>query len=243
MRLLDRQARLLEYLTSSSAIFGGDGDAPLDQTLHGIDRRLLRLEARFSHDKRMKKIIAVFPKTFRLLGPNRDTIVREFVKACPPTDFARIENARQFYDFLCARWRNAPPEPPYLHDIVACEFACSRVRHRITAGHAEPAGGKPPRPGCIRRHPDTVLLRCAHDIRPIFEDDIEESLPTKRRTPVAIAIPPGTEHPRIFEMPPPVFDALRALDNWTDRSELGAALEVDKLIGELAQHGLIEVRP
>src|ERR1700722_683741 len=100
-RLLDRQVRLLEYLTSSGAIFGDETDAALDQSLQGIDRRMLHLEARFSQEKRMEKIIAVFPKTFRLLGADRVAIVRKFVEAWPPTDITRIENARQFYDFLC----------------------------------------------------------------------------------------------------------------------------------------------
>jgi hypothetical protein len=242
MRLLDRQARLLDYLTSSSTIFGGDADAPIDQALHGIDPRLLRLEASFSHEKRIEKIIAVFPNTFRLLAPDRATFVREFVKAFPPADSARIENARQFYDFLCARWRNAPPEPPYLNDVAACEFACAGVRGGLAPARAELAGGKPPRPSGIRRHPDTVLLRCGHDIRPIFEDHGEGAAPTRRDMLLAIAIPPGAERPKIFGIPPPVFDVLGALDDWVDRSELGSALEVDELIGELAQHGLVEVR-
>jgi penicillin-insensitive murein endopeptidase len=183
MRLLDRQARLLDYLTSSSTIFGGDADAPLDQALHGIDLRLLRLEARFSHEKRMEKIIAVFPNTFRLLGPDRATIVREFVNAFPPADSARMENARQFYDFLCDHWRNAPPEPPYLNDVAACEFACAGVRGGLAPARPEPAGGKPPRPSSIRRNPNSVLLRCGHDVRTIFEDGGEGgAAPTRRDT-------------------------------------------------------------
>jgi hypothetical protein len=242
-RLLDRQVRLLEYLTSSGAIFGDEKDAPADQALEGIDRRMLRLEARFSHEKRMEKIIAVFPNTFRLLGPDRATIVREFVNAFPPADSARMENARQFYDFLCDHWRNAPPEPPYLNDVAACEFACAGVRGGLAPARPEPAGGTPQRPSSIRRNPNSVLLRCGHDVRTIFEDGGEGgAAPTRRDTLLAIVIPPGAEHPRIFEMPPPVFDVLGALDDWVDRSELGSALEVDELIGELAQHGLVEVR-
>jgi hypothetical protein len=190
----------------------------------------------------MEKINAVFPNTFRLLGPDRATVVREFVGAFPPADIARIENARQFYDFLCAHWRNAPLQPPYLRDVAACEFALARVRSGIIGAHTEAESGKPPRLGAIRRQPDIVLLRCAYSIRPIFEDDADEAVPVKRDTPLAIAIPPGGEHPRILEMPPPVFDALGALNEWTDRSELGAAFELDEFIGELAHHGLIEVR-
>src|SRR5262249_13175750 len=113
-RLLDRQISLLEYLTSSGAIFGADGAACPDQALHGFDHGLLRLEACFSHEKRMEKIQAVFPLTFRLLADARAEIVRDFTEACPPIDISRIENARQFHDFLCTRWRRRSPEPPYL---------------------------------------------------------------------------------------------------------------------------------
>jgi hypothetical protein len=133
MRLLDRQARLLEYLTSSSAIFGVDGDAPVDQALHGIDGGLLRLEAQFSHQKRMEKIKSVFPLTFRLLERDRDIFVQEFARAFPPAGVGRIENGQQFYDFLRARWQQAPPVPPYLDDVAACEFAIARVRSGIAA--------------------------------------------------------------------------------------------------------------
>jgi hypothetical protein len=239
---LHRQVRLLEHLTSSGAIFGEEGNVPLDQALRGIDSRLLCLEARFSHEKRMEKIVAVFSKTFGLLGANRVPIVREFVAAYPPTDITRLENARQFYDFVCRRWRREPIDPPYLNDVAACEFACASVRGGGKPPQSEPGHGKRPGGGNVRRHPDVVLLRCAYDIRPIFEGGPEQGAPMRRDTPLAVAIPPGAEHPGVSELPPPVFDALGALDDWTGRSALGTGPEVDELIGELEQHGLVEVR-
>ncbi len=238
--LLHRQVRLLEHLTSSGAIFGEEGGVPLDQALRGIDSRLLRLEARFSHEKRMEKIVAVFSRTFRLLGANRVPIERAFVEAYPPTDITRLENARQFYDFVCARWRGEPIDPPYLNDVAACEFACASVRGGKPP--SEPGRGKKPGGGIARRHPDVVLLRCSYDIRPIFEEGSEQVAPTRRDTPLAIAIPPGAEHPGVFELPAPVFDALGALDDWTALSALATGNEVDELIAELEQHGLVEVR-
>ena len=78
-RLFDRQVSLLEYLTSGTAIFGGKGDGPLERSVRGFDRNMLRLEARFSYRKRMEKILAAFPKTFALLGREQDRIVQEFV--------------------------------------------------------------------------------------------------------------------------------------------------------------------
>src|SRR4051794_37897459 len=93
-RLLDRQVRLLEYLTSGEAIFRDNRKGTIDPALQGIDRGMLDIEARFSHEKRMEKIAAVFPVTFDLLGAGLDGIVRNFVEACPPSDISRIENAR-----------------------------------------------------------------------------------------------------------------------------------------------------
>ena len=242
MRLLDRQVRLLDYLTSSGAIFGEDGDATPDPALRGMDLRLLRLEACFSHEKRMEKIIAVFPKTYRLLGAARAAIVREFVKAYPPTDIARIENARQFYDFLSSRWWLEPPQPPYLEDVAACEFAIAQVRAGMRAADGEPTTSGESCRDVIRRHPDMVLLRCAYNIRPVIEDDAEEAALVRCDTLLAIAIPLGAAHPKIFEVPPPVFEVLRALDDWTNRSEFGTASEVEELVAELVQLGLVEAR-
>jgi hypothetical protein len=240
-RLLDRQVRLLEYLTSGVAIFGEGEDAPLAPALRGIDRRLLRLEARFSHEKRMEKIIAALPRTFHRLGADRAAIVRAFVEACPPTDITRLENARQFYDFLCACWRQEPPEPPYLPDVAACEFVITKLRNSSKAAPSNPASGGPPLVNTVRRHRDVVLLRCAYDVRPIFEGDQSEAF-SKRDTRLAFAIPRGVEQPMICELLPPIFDVLGVLDDWTDRSVLGTGPEVDELIGELEQHGLIEMR-
>jgi hypothetical protein len=241
MRLLDRQARLLEYLTGSGAIFGDEKDALPDHALRGIDPRMLHLEARFSHEKRMEKIIAVFPETFRLLGADRVAIVREFVEAWPPTDISRIENAGQFYDFLCARWRRQPSEPPYLRDVAACEFACAKVRVGAAVRASKPAKGEHVPQGGIRRRPDVALLRCVYDIRPIFEAGSGEAAPVERDTPLAIATPPDAVHPQVFELLPLVYDVLAILDDWTDRSALGATPEVDELVRDLAEHGLVEV--
>jgi hypothetical protein len=241
-RLLDRQVSLLEYLTSSDAVFGDQGDKSLDPLLQGIDRGLLRLEACFSHEKRMEKISAAFPRTFQLLGAESAAIVREFVEACPPVDITRLENARQFYNFLCARWRHAPPEPPYLGDVAACELAFVKVRVGAEAQVLEPAGGEQPRHG-IRRQSGVILLRCAYDVRPIFEGGPGEVAPVRRDTPLAIAIPPPhAEHPKVFELLPPAFDMLAALDDWTDRFALAPAPELDELICVLTEHGLVEVR-
>jgi hypothetical protein len=192
----------------------------------------------------MEKITAVFPKTCRLLGVELAAIVQDFVKASPPTDITRIENARQFYEALRSRWRRLPPHPPYLQDVAACEFEIARARVGRVDVDTPPdraASSKELPGGAIRRAPETILLHCAYDIRPVVEDDAEEVNVVKRDTPLVIAIPPGAAHPAVFEVLPPVYDVLAALDGWTARSELGAASELDELIDELAQYGLVEV--
>jgi hypothetical protein len=234
--LLDRQVSLLEYLTSRDAILGGRGDASLTQALPEVDRGLLRLQACFSHDKRMENIVAVFPRTFEILASDQDAVVSRFVAACPPVDTGRLENARQFHDFLRALWRREPAKLPYLPDVAACEFAFAHARVGIS--DHEFAGGKP---GDMRRHPSAILLRCAYNVRPIFESATVEMALPRHDTLLAVAIPPGAKHPRVFELIPAVFDTLAALEDWTDRSALGGTRELDELIGELAAHGLLEV--
>ena len=54
-QLLERQVRLLVHLTSAGAIFGDA--AGTSQAPPGIDAGLLRLEACFSHEKRMEKVL------------------------------------------------------------------------------------------------------------------------------------------------------------------------------------------
>src|SRR5262249_10565494 len=154
-----------------------------------------------------------------------DAIVQEFVKAWPPTDITRIENARQFYEALSSRWRRLPPQPVYLQDVAACEFGIARARVGRVDVDTPPdraASSKELPGGAIRRPPEIILLRCAYDIRPVVEDGAEEVTVIKRDTPLVIAIPPGAGHPAVFEVLPPVYDVLAALDDWTARSELGA---------------------
>ena len=168
-RLLDRQVSLLDYLTSSGAVFGDSADESINPALRGIDRGLLRLEACFSHEKRMEKIIAVFPRTFQILGASHAGIVREFVEVCPPVDISRVENARQFYNFLCTRWRHEPPDPAFLRRrrglrICVCAGPCRCRSWGIGA-----SGG---RVGATSQHPPTprgrspaLRLQCPANFR------------------------------------------------------------------------------
>jgi hypothetical protein len=239
-RLLDRQASLLAYLTSRDAIFGDRTDAPLARELQGIDPALLHLEARFSYEKRLEKIASVFPRTLAILGDGWGPIFQDFVDACPPMDVTRLANARQFHEFLLTRWRRDPPQPAYLPDVAACELARAEVR-RAHDEPAMPAANERSRRG-IRRRPGIVLLRCGYDIRPIFEPEGGNADPPKRDTALAVAMPPAADQPGVFELLPPVFDFLAALDDWIDPATLEAARDFEELIRDLAAHGLLEVR-
>ena len=242
-RLLDRQVRLLDYLTSGAAIFGDESDASADRLCRGSDLALLRLEARFSHEKRMKKIAAVFARTIALLGDDRDAAIEVFARTCPPTDISRIANARQFHDFLLARWRAAPPVPPYLPDVAAVELACAKARvARPQALPDDAAVGVNAHP-CLRRHPAVILVRCDHDIRQVIERSPGPIAPPQRSTLLAVRMASGAEEPYVLQLEPELFDLLQHLDEWVDASAIGAsAAELDKLIDDLAGHELIEVR-
>jgi len=238
-RLFDRQSRLLEYLTSDAAIFGGEDDGPLDPSLRGIDRTMLRLEARFSCEKRIEKIAGTLPKTFAALGESRSTIIREFVAACPPVDIGRLENAVQFHDFLVSRARDATG-PPYLPDIVRCELACAERGSAVPALPSKSRNRRnKARRGHVRRKPDMTLLRCDHDVRPVFEA-AAPIVPKQRRTLLAVTIEATSKAPRVCEIPPAVFDLLSALDDWTDL-RVDCTSETDGLVSELLAQGLIEV--
>ncbi len=237
-RLLDRQSRLLQYLTSSEAIFCDQGNAPLDPALHGLDREMLRLEARFSCEKRIEKICGIFPRTFAALGKNKATVVHEFVAACPPVEIGRLANAIQFHNFLAHRRERI--NPPYLVDILACELACAKIR-MVEDRAREPRKSRPKPPcGHIRRPPSTTLLRCAHDVRPIFESEVKGALPEERETLLAVTMGASANEPRVLEVPPAVFDLLSGLDDWTD-FQAGGTSGMNELIDQLLAYGLIEV--
>jgi hypothetical protein len=243
-QLLDRQVRLLAHLTSGAGIFGADSGASAEPARLGIDGGLLHLEARFSHAKRMEKIEWVLTTTLDLLGGNRTQIVSEFVEACPPVSISWLENARQFYDFLLVCWRRELPVPSYLPDVAAYELAYATVRageSRVSNEAAmEDASLSPP--GAIRRHPGTVLLRCAYDIRPILEGRAGEAGPTARETRLAVAMLPGTDEPLVSELSSDIFELLEMLDQFADPAIFEDTPGLDTLIADLAAHGLVEVR-
>jgi hypothetical protein len=238
--LLDRQVRLIEHLTSGAAIFGAARGASVDQAPPGFDGGLLHLEARFSHEKRMAKIEWVLSNTFDLLGSARAAVIRDFVEACPPASISRLENARQFHDFLSARWLDEAPEPPYLPDVAACELAYASARSSDKQGFE---GGEDATLGGIRRHRSVILVRCSYDVRSILEGRAGEAAVAKRDTPLAVSMPTGAEHPLVSKLSPELFDLLEMLDDFVDLDTFSNLPEVSELIADLTGRGLLEVLP
>jgi hypothetical protein len=157
-RLLQRQIRLLEYLTSVDAIFEDRGIPPAANGLEGLDPGRLALEARFSFEKRLEKISAVFPRTFAVRSSDWAPILEKFVEEHPPSDIGRFENVHQFFEFLSER-EIGNLERPWLLDLAACELACARVRrHRDVPGSTRNHAPTP----AMRRVPGIAILRCGH---------------------------------------------------------------------------------
>ena len=250
--LLERQVSLIEHLTSGAAIFGGGGGRVAD--VEGIDHALLRVEAQFSYAKRMEKITAVLPRTFELLGSSRDRHVRAFVESCPPTTLSRLENACQFHRFLVSCWSREAPDPPYIRDVAAFEIACAKVDADPERNLSDRTpGAAVVRGRSIRRCPNVILLRCAYDVRPIFEPPHptlprmrgrvgEGVVPVKRDTTLFVAMPPGADGAQVFEVIPAIFDLLAALDDWTDLQGLDVDPDLANLLADLTARGLVEAR-
>jgi hypothetical protein len=245
-RLLDRQAELLAYLTSAPAIFA-DRDAR--GVPEGIDRGVLDLEARFSHQKRMEKIAAVFPRTLQLLESDLDRIVRGFVETCPPLEIGRLANARQFHDFLTSHPHLPGGAPPYMRDLATCELAAAEVRSytRSGVGAAKNGGigaGVSFHGRSIRRHPAMRLLRCGYDLRIMFEAGGGEQrveAPLKHDTHLAFVLAPESGRLNVLELQPILFEVLLALEDWTEPATLGIPPALAGVVPELAASGLIEV--
>lgn len=239
--LLDRQKELVDYLTSVNAIFGVSGDAGGPEVPAGFDPGRLRLEAAFSHEKRMEKISTVFRYTWERLGPDRDLLVREFVRAYPPLNTFRLANAEQFRDFLDMRWRTNPPEQKYLLDLMAYEMAIARAAARS----GDYAMGYPAaKPGSVRRHPGVELVRLDHDITPLFVEGRPEQAPEQRTFCLAISFSVDVFDPRIFEIPESLYEILTKLDDWVLIDDLcSEKIDVSTMFEVLDADGLVELVP
>jgi hypothetical protein len=225
--LLERQASLLQHLTSAGAIFG-EGD--LSSDAFGFHRGLLHLEAKYSHQKRMEKIEAVLPRTLALLGAEREATVRAFAETNAPDSISRLDNARQFHEFLRESQEEQAAAPAWLADVAAFEIAWAETQGRNGAPRT-----KSGIPGSLRRHPAAVLLRSVYDIAPVLQARADEAAPHESF--LAIALPDGKKAPELYVLARELFELLELLDDFTDElTEIP-----DAVIADLTACGLIEV--
>ena len=146
----------------------------------------------------------------------------------------------QFLDFLDDRWRSEPPEPPFLPDIARLELALAGARIHGGAVPDLPAGDPAP---SVRRHAAVSLLRCGHDVRPLFDDSTDDAEPAPREVFLVVGLSPNDEEPQVLEVAPALFDLLQALDDWTPVADFVAAAGDDAapLLDEFVARGLLHV--
>ena len=239
--LLSRQTRLVEFLTTPEAYEGGAAALALYPGLEGLDAERLALLARLTLAKRMEKIAAVLPRTLRLLDGDGSALARAFASRHPPRSPSRLENARQFHDFLEALWRETPPAPPWLADLAAFEITYAAVRF---ADEEPPRRAEPDAPTSVRLRPSCALLRCDWDIRPLFDEAVAASEPNRRALRLAIARPDPEDGPRVFEIDAGIFAWLGHLGDWRPFAGLpppGGPAGAAALAAELAARGILEV--
>jgi hypothetical protein len=240
-RLLDRQASLLDYLSSAAAMFGSGADVPVDPALRAFDSGVLRLQARFICNKRIEKIVSVFPRTLQILGADQRSILREFVEAGQSTNKSTLANAQEFHEFLARRWQRVRPRPACLRDVAACELAMAEARDVASEDVGSGAGDRSARRRHgIRRRRDVIALRCAYDVRAVFDASSGDVAPRRRAISLVATVPAGSGEARLIETTSRVVAALSLLDEWADPSALDEIGDRESLIAELAAKGFIE---
>jgi hypothetical protein len=123
--------------------------------------------------------------------------------------------------------------------LAAYAFACAKARVGVAARVPTSANGEHAPQGVIPATPMSpcfAALTISSQSSNLVRGLRLRSSPTRRWR-----SPPDAVHPKVFELFPLVYDVLAVLDDWTDRSTLGATPEVDELVRVLAEHGLVEV--
>lgn len=240
-KLLDRQTNLLRHLTSQAFIFGTAqlGAIAEEPELRGMDIRRLRLEAEFSYNKRIKRIRQTFGRTAALLGHGFPAIAREFASSHPPETYERYPDARCFFDHFIEHWAGKPPTPAWAADTAAVELALSRVRTlRPTAMETAAMAACPTQTSssCYRTHPCAVLVRCEHDVRPLFEPGRSGQPVKRKRVFLAVLASRVQRRPTVMELAPEAFTLLELSTEWSQPGP-----ERNALVERLAAQGLVLV--
>lgn len=214
--LLERQTRLLEHLTSSEFIFcrGKTEEAFSDPDIRGLDIGRLRLEAEFSYEKRLDRIIQIFSRTFQHYSGDAAALRRAFVDTNPPRTYERYPDARAFYEFLVERWENEPADPAFLPDIAKFEITMCKVRTFRPSDVNRALAENPPPGSVFRLHPCAEIVSFEHDIRKIVSPNGSSSTPPRGKIFVVMAMIEGRRQPLILDIPENSFEILDAARDW-----------------------------
>lgn len=196
-RLLDQQAKLIEFLTDPAMFRGPGSDTFIDPTVAALDLTALRFIGERSLYKRMDKVGSVLPRTFNELGTLPDYLVSDFASACPPYSASTLANAEQFVAFAYELWERKPPHPRYLIDLAVFELALARVTATSGGSNSSRVAAGNEHGWC--RAPGIATVACAHDIRALFDDGAEDMSVIKRCV-FLLVVSDLTHGLRIFEV-------------------------------------------
>jgi hypothetical protein len=130
-------ARLLTDAEARAAFFAGaSNDALAEYALADEDRQRLReldverveIFAELLVANRLSKAIEALPWTTRLLASDLGRLAAEFNQRCPPRDSKKYREALAFGRFLTDRFRDAPPSPRFIVDVLRFELSVLELR-------------------------------------------------------------------------------------------------------------------
>ena len=201
-----------------------DRQAPIDPALQGIDRGMLHLEARFSHEKRMEKIAGGFSRDASICWApawtascaDSSTPARRWISAGSRTRASSTISCRRAGDA-------SHPRRAYLPDVAACELACAHVRvaPQMHRRHRR----QQPVDTAARRHSPQARCRAAA-LPPTISGRSSRTAAghgarSKRETTAGRHFASSNgDQPQIFELAPAIFDLLTALERWVDIASL-----------------------
>jgi hypothetical protein len=229
--LLERQTALLSYLTDPRQY----DRKPEAEGLFGIDLYRLRLEGRFSLEKRAGKLMAVFPRSFEAMRKTPGAELKNFAAACPPFSITRYDNGAQFLGFVRGLWETEPPQPIWLPDLAALELAMSKVAQVDPTEDEEAPDVE--EGAYFRLRTGVEFLTAQYDIRPLLANPEAELTPEKRPVFLVVAPPNVSGPPRIFELKQAPFDFLNALQGWTPLAGVGGFAA---LVAALIENNVME---
>jgi len=227
-------------LTSPALIFGTSDleSAARDPELQGMDVGRLRLEAEFSHNKRMARIRQTFERTATLLGHGFSALARDYAAACPPLTYERYPDAERFFERFLAPGSHEPPRPPWAADVAAVELALARARTLRPADmEGEALAARPQAPGFwYRTHPCACLVKGRHDVRALFEPARSREPVTERPVLMVVLAVRARRRPKVLELAPDAFTLLESSREW--RALTPATDPPGDLVKQLAAQGL-----